>query len=348
MAERKSYTLRRLNNPTQIVSPRLFTARPSCSVRKVTAILSEPKPLTDQTWRMIRTTLVNIIEKERAIVQDAAFFDRWFAHIKHFRDAYEAFLENGRDAQSWKRTMPHYRDAIKLPVVRALLISVAPDRYLPIEKHEQLLTGKINEAAEVYRKRIRHDLATAWRATRDDGDLPPSMNRAFDIRCLVPSIHHRPSAWDSKADSDAISPPPSDSDPDGDPDAEHSSSDSDSDSNHDEDTVNHTADLALLERPTTLFRCDERFCGGSHWTSHHGYLEHLQTHAAVSGSIRPGPDRTTASELHGALAKLSEGREPRCACGQNEYFEPKRFKGMFGALFTFVETDEQETRFVPE
>ncbi|KAL1947341.1 hypothetical protein VTO73DRAFT_14302 [Trametes versicolor] len=88
-------------------------------------LVDQPRKLTPRIWNNIRPDLVLMLERRRDAREGEAFALKWGKRLSQLKTLYTAFLRKDRDADSRKRILPGWADAVDC--MQALLTAQEPE-----------------------------------------------------------------------------------------------------------------------------------------------------------------------------------------------------------------------------
>ncbi|KAM5542624.1 hypothetical protein V8D89_003585 [Ganoderma adspersum] len=129
-------------------------------------VVNRIEPLTEEAWDEIQPKLVAALAPRRALRETTEFKEKYHVRASQLKAHYLNFLASGRTEHPWKRTLPHFVEASKLPCVRALVKAApSPDTPLLVEDFAAI-EETLREEAQPYLKRARTDVARIFRLAR--------------------------------------------------------------------------------------------------------------------------------------------------------------------------------------
>ncbi|KAI0329843.1 hypothetical protein GY45DRAFT_828154 [Cubamyces sp. BRFM 1775] len=269
--------------------------------RDFNSMLHQPRKLTPRIWNTIRPKLIKILDDERQKRADTAFRNKWWKRIKQFKNHYTAFLQQDRDKELEKRTLPGFEDAFAQAL--DLIPAAEPDADVTQEELTAFETAVLKHADE-YRARVRGSLVELVQQASSLSPAQPPQKAQRTTRGKKGKGKRKASRSDDSEDSAG------------------------------EETSSLEAECALLDAHTSLFACRiisyGPACRGpmsyldlmEHWQHCHGSMRWSTDRVqCVNGDLTHVAALVTAMELpaDSTLMKIREvihnGR-PECACGR--------------------------------
>lgn len=124
-------------------------------------------------WEDIRPKMIEILENECTARANCAITSKWQGRRTQLRSHYDKFLEQGRDDDPDKRTLPNFAGAIDLPCMKRLLTSEEPDADITLAQFAAI-EGALREEAEASRAKLRKYLVGVLQSP--PGPKPPALN----------------------------------------------------------------------------------------------------------------------------------------------------------------------------
>ncbi|KAI0747632.1 hypothetical protein C8Q80DRAFT_687812 [Daedaleopsis nitida] len=227
-------------------------------------IVSQPRPLTPRIWNTIRPKLVEILEAEHARRKHNAFVRKWEERRTKLGSFYKVYLQNDRKQNQWKRIMPNVEDALALPCMHELLTSADPEEVVT-EEQFIAIEARLKKDAEAHRAMMRRELVAILKAQDVSGAKSSKKSSTRSKRKRTATTRKRKGKKRAETSSDEES------------ESDASMGESDEEAQVDDDAA---AELALLDRHTSLFRCRHCFWDEHRFLTYHAVLEHWQTHHA--------------------------------------------------------------------
>ena len=110
--------------------------------------------------------LVAALAPRRALRETTEFKEKYHLRASQLKAHYLNFLASARTEHPWKRTLPHFVEAAKLPCVRALVKAApSPDTPLLVDDFTAI-EETLREEAQPYLKTARADVARIFRLAR--------------------------------------------------------------------------------------------------------------------------------------------------------------------------------------
>ncbi|KAI0713461.1 hypothetical protein C8Q76DRAFT_857300 [Earliella scabrosa] len=320
-------------------------------------ILDQPRNLTPRIWNNVKPKLLEILRTERAHRDEKAFVAKWYMRREALRGLYNVFVHARRDEELWARTMPGFEEMIRKPAMAGLLTSARPSE--PITE-EQFATIQPDIAREA-REALQTAIAVLAQVVRD-----AEAQEGANATQPAPQMQQPKSKKSKKSVSDGKQRKSKAKDKGK---ARATSADLEDDTpapttagGRNEDQA---ADIALLERPSSIFHCKAGSCGNNrdfdrralpifdlleHYTKCHARsywgAPPIRGWGALSVDIAKRDERDKVVHLLDALdlphdARHSAVRErimsgtPQCTCGFNPP-PPSQYHRMFQTLMNHV------------
>ncbi|KAI0373296.1 hypothetical protein BV20DRAFT_1050199 [Pilatotrama ljubarskyi] len=294
---------------------------PSLDEKDFYQLLHQPRRLTPRIWNSIQPELVGMLDTWR---RQRAYDDlkqKWQRRRGQLEKHYVDFLNKDRDQDVQKRTLPGFEDALCF----FLDILTAADPCADITEEEVAAAqSAVLAHADEYRARVRRDLAKVVRR----GPPPPLGKESKKPR------QSKNSKGKAKQKADGVM------------------------DSTDTDALDEAAELALLDAPTSLFRCFHMLPGNIVCRGYKPFLGMIEHWQILHGSTLWSPERVMVTDhtwqipverlatalglpANAPLSTIEEyvrrGR-PECSCGADpdEAFDAEPRFRVFDKLLTHV------------
>ncbi|PIL30563.1 hypothetical protein GSI_07263 [Ganoderma sinense ZZ0214-1] len=128
--------------------------------------VNRTEPLTEVAWDKMQPKLLAALAPRRALREATEFREKYHLRSSQLKTHYFAFLASSRSKHPWKRTLPHFVEASKLPCVRAL-VKAAPTPDTPLlPEHFAAIADTLRDEAQPYLQKARADVARIFRLAR--------------------------------------------------------------------------------------------------------------------------------------------------------------------------------------
>ncbi|TFK88222.1 hypothetical protein K466DRAFT_521175 [Polyporus arcularius HHB13444] len=213
------------------------------------AMIYQPRPLSERIWNTIRPKLVALLDQERRKRAADHFEFTWSTRSEQLLQYYRAFLKRTRDPQQ-QHILPSFGDALELPCMHDLLTSKEPKEDITPGDFSAIEPTIMVEAEE-YRDKVYSNLVRACHEHLAKAERLKTTGAKIK-EDPVQSVQQKKPKGKKKAE-----PAP-------------------------EPSMDRDAQLALLNKPTTIFKCN----GPGNWgwnsecntnMSYIGIMEHWRT-----------------------------------------------------------------------
>ncbi|KAI0695439.1 hypothetical protein C8T65DRAFT_46348 [Cerioporus squamosus] len=265
-------------------------------------VMNQPRKLTSRIWTSIHLKLVTCLERERARRVREALWLKYEKRFGQLSQYYLDFLATSRAADLAKRTLPGFWDAIYLPCMHELLVQEPPEVNL-LREAFAAIEGTLRTQAEEYRTRVISDLAKVARQGLPAPQTSLASEASGSSHGHQGAVAGPHSSWSFKA---------------------------------------FNADLALLDRPSTLFTCgwntnttypydclfrEYSYLGIlEHWQLAHGDMR-WKCHAKIwkqgrnVRALLQAVDADEGATTHVGLDRLMHSGYPVCSCAPDAFQE---------------------------